>query len=72
MSNDKLNERILGRTFNSISTDDASLDKRIPIREPQPGESDDTEPVPERRDPEPRERPRNDCMAVFIGPLRRS
>ena len=72
MSNDKLIDRTVGRMPNSISIDDATLDKRTPIREPQPGESDDSEPVPERRDPEPRELPRKDCRAVFIGALQRS
>jgi hypothetical protein len=58
MTNDKLDKRTLGRRPNSVSTDDVTLNKRTPMREPQPGESDHSEPVPERRDPEPGELPR--------------
>jgi hypothetical protein len=61
MTNDKLDERTLGRRPNNVSTDDATLDKHLPIREPQPGESDHSELGPERRDPEPPELPRKDC-----------
>ena len=70
MSDGRLIERTLDLMANSISIDNATSERHTPMREPQPGESDDTEPVPERRDPEPREQPQKDCRELFVGALR--
>jgi len=77
MSNDDVNERTLDCTPYNPYVDDTTLGKHMPTREPQPDESDDIEPIPERQDPEPRELPRTephelprkDCRVVFTGAL---
>jgi hypothetical protein len=61
---DCMKELLVTRDQKSANRWDDSLEKRAPVREPQPDESDDTEPVPPRRDPEPREIPiREDSAA---------